>query len=348
MKKTPAFIILLLFFVMGPAGACRNKPTGYETVLRGLTMGTTYTIRVIDRNLADTGRSDRQRLQNSVSETLAEVNRQMSVFRPDSEISTFNRLRDGGWFPVSADTATVVKHALEISRLSGGAFDVTVAPLIDLWGFGPGGPLREPPDEAAISAARARCGWEKLRVRLQPPALRKISTAITCNLSAIAKGFGVDRIGSLLSSYGYLNYLIEIGGEVSCRGLNKHGQPWNIGIENPGSTFPHLQTTVRLQDAAMATSGDYHNYFEKNGIRYSHTIDPLSGRPITHALASVTVVAATCMHADAMATAINVLGPEKGFELAERENIAVFLIIHEGYAFAQRRNRAFSRLLPGG
>jgi FAD:protein FMN transferase len=343
-----AVYIFPTLLIAALTGACRNNHPPAEIVLRGLTMGTTYTIRIVDRHPAGNLHLDRSRIQDGVNEVLEEVNQRMSAFRADSEISSFNRRSDTAWFSVSTDTAAVVAHAIEISRLSDGAFDVTVAPLIDLWGFGPVHPSRLPPNDADVTIVKKRCGWEKLAVRCQPPALRKLSPFITCNLSAIAKGFGVDQVAARLREFGYQDYLVEIGGEVAGHGQNSQGRFWNIGIECPDPESHQLETSLRLHDAAMATSGDYHNYFEKNGVHYSHTIDPQTGRPITHALASVTVVATTCMHADALATAINVLGPEKGFDLAERANVAVLLVIHKGKKnFLERRNRAFDRLLAG-
>lgn len=338
--------LLLPLLAVIAGSACRLRPAAEESVWRGLTMGTTYTVRAVTRPPAPPlSAADRQRLRIQLEADLADVNRRMSAFDPASDVSVFNRSTGDAWMPVGSDTATVVRHAREVSALSGGAFDVTVAPVIDLWGFGPRGRRLSPPGDEAIAAARAQTGWQHLHVRLSPPALRRTRPGITCNLSAIAKGFGVDRLASRLRSSGFGDYLVEIGGEVAAAGLNPSGHPWRIGIEQPDSSPQRLQAAVTLRDAAMATSGDYHNFFEQGGVRYSHTIDPQTGRPVRHPLASVTVVASRCMHADAMATAIHVLGPGPGLELARRQRLAVFLIVRSGPGFRTEMTPEFEALL---
>jgi len=313
----------------------------------GFTMGTTYMVKVVKNNRgkpADTHKATKT-LSAGIADRLDAVNRQMSMWREDSEISRFNRRRETGWFEVSADTARVVAEALETGNKSGGAFDITVGPLVNLWGFGPAKEKREIPGEARINEAMAKTGYRKLAVRLSPPSIKKEDPEIYCDLSAIAKGFGVDKVAEYLEAQGFTDYLVEIGGEVRARGKNPKGTPWRVAIASPspdGSSG--YQKVLFLENASMATSGDYHNYFETDGVRYSHTIDPGTGRPITHRLASVTVVHASCMTADALATAIDVLGPGKGYRLALKENLPVFLVIREKDGFVEKMTPQFQAL----
>jgi thiamine biosynthesis lipoprotein len=310
----------------------------------GATMGTTYHVTLVDppAGLA------REAATSGVDAALARVNAQMSTWRADSEVSRFNRAAPGEWFAVSADTAAVVATALQVHERSGGAFDITVGPLVGLWGFGAGSSSRgvdQVPPDALVAAAAARVGSQALRVRMDPPALFK-SADREIDLSAIAKGHGVDRAALWLEGNGVANYMVEVGGEVRTRGHNPQGRKWRIGIEAPELLQQgRAITAVALGDESVATSGDYRNYFESGGRRYSHTIDPATARPVEHALASVTVVAPDCKSADALATAIDVLGPERGLAFAEREKLAVYLVVRAGSGFESRHSSAFGPYL---
>ena len=189
-----------------------------------------------------------------------------------------------------------------------------------------------------------RIGYQNLFVRQSPPSIKKKNPGIYCDLSAIAKGFGVDKVAEYLDSKGFVHYLVEIGGEVRAKGVKPGGQPWRVAIAVPDGSSSY-QRVLLLKNISMATSGDYQNYFEKDGKRYSHTIDPCTGRPITHTLASVTVIHESCMMADALATAINVLGPGKGYELAIKENLPVFLIIKKRGGFVEKMTPLFEDIL---
>jgi thiamine biosynthesis lipoprotein len=239
---------------------------------------------------------------------------------------------------------TVIRSGLEISRKSGGAFDLTIGPLVNLWGFGPDNPDARIPSEEKIRTEKRRTGYAHLKIRSNPPALKKNRADIYCDLAAIAKGYAVDRLSGLLEGQRLDNFLVEIGGEIRTKGKNRKNRPWKIGIASPDDP-QGIHGVVDVSNSAMATSGDYRNYFEKDGIRYSHTIDPSTGYPIRHNLASVTVIAGSCMVADAMATAINVLGPEKGFDLALRENLAVYMIIRENNGFLDKQTPQFSAIM---
>jgi len=323
--------------------ACAPEPDVWR--FEGATMGTTYHVTLVDPP-ASLGR---EAAASGVDAALQQVNARMSTYLADSELMRFNRAAPGVWFAVSADTAEVVATALDVYRRSGGAFDVTVGPLVDLWGFGAGskGPDRVP-DHAAVAAAAARVGSEALEVRTDPPALRKQADR-EIDLSAIAKGYGVDRAALWLAQVGVANYMVEVGGEVRTAGRNPQGGKWRIGVEAPELQQGRAVAALALSGESVATSGDYRNYFEQDGRRYSHTIDPATARPIEHALASVSVIAADCKSADAWATAIDVLGPDKGLALAEREGIPAYLIVRAESGFESRHSRAFTPYLtPAG
>lgn len=343
-------IVCRLFFlaVMGTvvgisaSGCGCNNGSAAKTAsltITGATMGTSYSVKV--NRLPES--FSLLTLQAEIDRRLETLNDQMSTYRADSEVSRFNRFTKTDWFPVSKETAIVVQKALQIGEQTGGAFDVTVAPLVDLWNFGPRkGPQRLPSD-AEISAAKKRTGAANLSVRLDPPALKKQRGDLTIDLSAIAKGFAVDQIAAFLDRLSISGYMVEIGGEVYCRGKKSDGSSWKIGIQSPrknlGKTSGaknRFSQIVPVQNRAVATSGDYRNYFEQNGKRYSHTIDPRTGRPVTHRLISVTVVADSCMEADALATALMVLGPEAGYDFARRNRLAVLLLVSEHDTIQER------------
>jgi thiamine biosynthesis lipoprotein len=272
------------------------------------------------------------------------VDNAMSTYRPDSEIESFNR---GGTesFAASRDLIEVVSEAQRVARLTDGAFDITVGPLVDIWGFGPSGPT-ETPSEERLQELVAVTGFEQLEVDVEGGFLRKARSDCRIDLSAIAKGFAADRMSDALVREGLLHHMVEVGGEVRARGVNGSGEVWRIGIERPTAVGRSVHMAVSLADLSMATSGDYRNYVEREGMRISHTIDPRTGRPITHDLASVSVIHASCMTADALATALGVLGPDEGFELAEGLDIPAFFLIRvdEG-VFEERQTSVWEALV---
>lgn len=320
---------------------CALALTGFgaaETrAITGDTMGTRYRIVLF----SDSGLPKLARIQTEIDARLDEIENQMSTWRPESELSRFNASESLDWFPVSNDTAIVVSEAKRIWKLSDGAFDPTVAPLIKLWHFADDpGELTIPPDEE-IEKARASIGFADIEVRLDPPALRKHRAQLQMNLSAIAKGYAVDVISDLLLEREFVNHLVEIGGEMRSRGHKFGRASWTAGIETPDELPRRVHAALTLDQRALATSGDYRNYFEANGQRYSHTIDPSTARPITHQLASVSVLADQCVTADALATAIEVLGPERGMKLAEREGVPVYFILRTESGFRVQVSDSF-------
>lgn len=276
-----------------------------------------------------------------IEATLQAVNAEMSTYLADSHLSRFNRAGAGQWFAVPATVVQVVTAAAELSRQSDGAFDVTVGPLVNLWGFGPEEAAGIPAAES-IAAALADIGHERLTARHQPPALRKSGT-LYVDLSAIAKGHGVDRVVEDLRAAGCQDMLVDVGGEVRGSGMSPAGRRWRIGVEvpDPGSRGG-IQRIVSLAEAALATSGDYRNFVEIEGRRYSHTIDPRTGYPVEHDLASVTVLHESAMWADGYATVLSVLGPEAGMEFAETHGLAALFVVREAEGFQERYTPGFA------
>lgn len=302
---------LLIFTLLLSSAAMADKVS-----ITGRTMGTYFSV------LIDAAEStlDQTQLKQSIETRLSEINRQMSTWDADSEISKFNRSESTEWFEVSAEFAAVVEEAIRIHKLTNGAFDPTVAPLIDLWGFGDDR-KKSVPDEAAVNAALGRIGMQHIQVRDSPPALKKSIPDVQLNLSAIAKGYGVDAIARLLSESGLGSFVVDIGGE-NRTGLPKaDGSPWRIGIESP--TGGELHRVVELTSSSIATSGDYRNNFRVEDVVYSHAISPITGRPVENPPASVSVIAESCMTADALATAFMVLDPDKGIALAKTHGLSV-------------------------
>lgn len=310
----------------------------------GQTMGTTYSVKLV---------SDGETLPSSdvlatwADSTFAAVNESMSTYLEDSELSVLNRSEVQSWQPVSAPLMEVLVLSQEISRKSDGAFDITVMPLVNLWGFGPQERVSAP-DMDAINRTMAWIGYDKLSVDAERGAVRK-PVGFTLDLSAIAKGYAADQLAEKLRAEGYRHFMVEVGGELVLAGLNNRGKPWRIGIETPNyelfSATKAPASAVDISNKGMATSGDYRNYYEVDGVRVSHTIDPKSGRPITHTLASVTVIADTSAEADGWATALNVMGAERALALAAEEQLAIFMLVREGDGFKAMHSAAFEPYL---
>jgi len=294
-------------------------------------MGTTYTIKL---NIPET-EIDRPTISTEIDHRLDSINSQMSTYMETSTLSIFNQSNTQDWKEIPPELYAVIEEALRINKLSHGAFDITIGPVVNLWGFGPKAQIEVIPDESTIKEALNSVGSEYIHLREQPYAIKKNKSNLYIDLSAIAKGYAVDVIANYLDELNIKNYMVEIGGEIKTRGINPDNRIWQIGIEKPLNDQRSVQTVITLNNTAMATSGDYRNYFEKNGTRYSHTIDPSTGKPITHKLVSVTVLHPSTMTADAMATALLVLGPERGPEIALRENLAAMFIVHDKNHFIE-------------
>jgi thiamine biosynthesis lipoprotein len=290
------------------------------TVLGGSTMATSYAVRLADPV------ANREGLGRQIQVRLDEIDNRMSTYIAESDVTRFNNSDSTDWFPVARSTCEVVALSLSVSALTEGAFDITVGPLVNLWGFGPDGQIDEPPAPDLLAAAREVTGYEAVSTDCRQPALRKSRAGIRIDLSAVAKGYAVDVLADALEAEGYRNYLVEVGGEMRIAGTKPDGEGWRVGIEAPVREHRDVYDALAVTDTAVASSGDYRNYVEIDGRYYSHTIDPRTGAPVTHATGGVTVLAATAGYADAMATALLVLGAEDGLELAERENIAALFL----------------------
>jgi len=330
-----------LLIVATLAGGC--QPQSPESTLTGRTMGTTYTVQVSGCSSG----ACKQEIARAIDVRLQELENRFSHYRANSELSRFNQHASTEWFPVAPEFASLALMALEVSRLSEGAFDITVAPAVNGWGFGPDDPVgngRRPPDDASVRQTRQRIDYRQLRARTSPPALRKANPSLTLDMSAIAKGYAVDQLAYLLEAAGYQNFLIEIGGELRAAGSRPDGRSWRIAIEAPEPQL-EIEFIVQPGNNAVATSGDYRNFFEHNGIRYSHAMDPTTGRPVDNHLAAVSVIAPSAAQADALATALLVMGLERGQNLATRHNIAALFIERDGSNLVAHRNEAFSTYL---
>lgn len=333
------FRLLAFGLVVWMVTGCTNgEPQLAVHSLAGTTMGTTYSVKLVAPADLDVAAA-RQRVQA----VLDRVNSRMSTYRQDSELSQFNRAPAGEWFSVSDETAYVVGLGLEISKLSQGAFDMTVGPLVNLWGFGPNGVISKAPSAQQIEQLQQRIGYQQIAVRNSPPALHKQGDQYL-DLSAIAKGYAVDAVAEMLGA-DFSAYLVEVGGELRAHGKKPDGSPWRIAVESPLAGTRDVQEVIGVNQTAIATSGDYRNYFEQNGVRYSHTIDPATGKPITHRLASVTVLDPSCARADALATAFMVLGDEKGLPLAKSMGIAALFIVKTDSGFKEYATEAFKPFL---
>lgn len=317
------------------------QPPDPLVVLEGKTMGTSYSIKY----LAD-GQSSlsAKQIQQQVDRLLEQVNQQMSTYRPDSQLSRFNQSRQVNQpFAVDAAVVKVVREAKRVNRLTQGAFDVTIGPLVNLWGFGPEGHDDKVPAEQLIVQRLAWVGDDKLQI-VDDHHLLKKQPQLYVDLSGIAKGYGVDLVAEYLASQHLHNYLVEIGGEIRAAGVNAQHKAWQIAIEKPTDTIElESQQVIALNNRAVATSGDYRNYFDQNGQHYSHTIDPHTGWPIDNQLASVTVMDDSCMTADALATALTVLGEQKALALAQQQHWAALLIRHHGEGWSVTASPAFKQ-----
>jgi thiamine biosynthesis lipoprotein len=283
----------------------------------------------------------------AIQDALDRVDQRMSTYKPDSEISRFASTSAGSAFKVSAETAMVVREAQRISALSHGAFDATVMPLVDLWGFGPATPSGKAPTDEELQATLEICGWEKLTVG-DRHTLQKTVDGLKIDLSAIAKGYGVDAVCEALHELGWTDYMVEVGGELRTAGKSPSGGAWRIGVDAPrdmSNMGQDLQAILQLGTVAVATSGDYRNFRYVDGERVSHTIDPRYGLPVKHNLASVTVLAPNCMLADALATACMVMGAEDGMNLIGGiEHVECYMILRDGDSLTTTQSAGFPEL----
>ena len=333
----PALLLVLLLFSWH---RYQQEPARAHFLVSGSAMGTSWSVKVADPGLE----AERERaVTAAATEAIERVDALMSTWRADAELVRFNAQPVGRPFAAAPETLRVFAIAQRVSEASGGAFDVTVAPLVDAWGFGAGARPAVPrrPDAAKLAALRRRVGHRFLVLDPEAGTLTKRVDGVACDLSAVAKGFAVDAVADALDVLGLAHYLVEIGGELRSRGLRGDGTVWRVAIEKPTAEGRRVHRVVALRDAAMATSGDYRSYYELEGRRYSHTIDPRSGEPVAHGLASVTVIHPRAAEADAWATALNVLGPEDGYSVASAQGLAAYLLVRRDAGFETRMTPEF-------
>lgn len=336
MSESIALSRRTILFMPLVAVACRRGPDVLE--LSGTTMGTSYSITAVDQDR----RLDDRMLRASVETALLKVNRHLSNWDGASEVSRFNAAATQQPISASPVFTQVMQAAEDVHLASDGAFDITLGPVIETWGFGAPVNGYARPSSDAILAALQDVGQDQLRIT--PTAITKSNPQTQVYLSGIGKGFGVDEVARALAQAGVTDFMVEIGGDLFASGRNPDGLPWQIGIETPDPFDRTVQSVAEISGFGVATSGDYRNFFETDGIRYSHILDPRTGRPVTHSTASATVLAETAMMADAWSTAMLALGSAHGRELANQHNIAVLFIDREGHALRQHASARFRAL----
>ncbi len=307
----------------------------------GPTMGTYYSVKIARPPVGMSAEGLRPEVEAVLDQVIAEI----STYDPTSELSRLNRNPSTDWIAVSPNLYAVIAEGQRIAALTDGAFDITVGPLVNLWGFGPQKPSAALPTPAEIESARARVGWRKLELRATPPAVRKTRADLYIDLSALGEGYGADRVAAWLDAHGATDYMVAVAGAIQAKGRNAKGQPWAIAIEEPMPDRRSVHRIIPVSDRALSTSGDYRNFFERNGKRYSHEIDPMTGAPVERNLGSVTVIGEVGMVVDGLATALMVMGEERGPALAEAQGLAAYFIVREGENFRGFGTPAFQRYL---
>ena len=340
---------MLLGIVILLAG-CDNTsapatPTAQVTVLDGKTMGTFWRVSVvgIDQNRVEALRQKVQTLLDGDDQLL-------STWKSDSALMRFNQSQSMTPWPVSEGMADIVTESLRIGQKTQGAMDITVGPLVNLWGFGPDKQPVKTPSQAQINAAKARTGLEKLTVinRAGQQYLQKSIPDLYVDLSTVGEGYAADHLARLMVEEGISRYLVSVGGALVSRGMNGEGQPWRVAIQKPTDRENAVQAIVDINGHGISTSGSYRNYYELDGKRISHVIDPQTGRPITHNLVSVTVIAPTALEADGWDTGLMVLGTEKAQQVVREQGLAVYMIMKEGDGFTTWMSPQFSAFLVSG
>lgn len=337
-RKMPAFGLAFCILI-SLLTAC-GKPAGMQ--LEGMHGTALWHVTLTDNPAG----VDAATLTAGITQALSKTTQQIAGWDKSSEISRFNAHQGTDWFAVSPDVARLSELALRLSAESAGVYDITIRPLITLWGFGSAQESADHvPAAEAIAAARARVGYQKLQVQREPPALRKTQADLHVELASLADGFATDSVGEYLESLGVANYMVEIAGEIRTRGSSPRGDAWRVAIEKPLDDGRAVQQGIRLHNAGLATSGDYRNFFMKDGKRYSHTLDPATGYPVTHRLASVSVVAQQGAEADAYATLLMAMGEVKGKAFADQHGLAAYFVWRSETGFAVYATPAFTQLL---
>ncbi len=334
-------ILLLSAMAFGLSG-CEKNDVSQPLILQGKTMGTVWRVSV-----AGVEPQRQAELQQMIQQQLDRDDSELSTWKNDSVLSRFNQYQGSAPQPISADMADIVITALRIGHITEGAMDITVGPLVNLWGFGP---IKQPahtPTAAEISAAKALTGLQHLRViqSVDGQWLQKDLPGLSVDLSTMGEGYATDHLARLMEQQGINNYLVSVGGAVLSRGVNANQQPWRVAIQKPTDRENAVEARVDLQGHGISTSGSYRNYYELDGKRISHVIDPVSGQPIEHKLVSATVIATTALEADGWDTGLMVLGTQRAKALALQQHLAVYLITKQGDGFTHWMSPQFNAFL---
>ena len=332
-KLNAIFFIAITVFLT----ACfpSKDPSKKEVLLQGRTMGTTYNIKIVVKD--DSIQIDQ--LQSDIDSILKQINQEMSTYIPTSELSLFNQNTSTEPVEISTGLQRVIKESIRIGKISQGKLDVTVGPLVNLWGFGPEHRPDNVPSDELLASTKAKIGLRYLS--LNDNKLTKAIPELYVDLSTTAKGYGVDVVAELIEQRGINNYLVEIGGEMRIKGFKSSGELWHVAIEKPMSNERSVYQILVPKDNAVATSGDYRNYFEESGTRFSHIIDPDTGKPIHHKLVSVTVIHPSSMTADGLSTAMMVMGEDKAYQFATEHGVAAYIISKTDDGFREQVTEKF-------
>ena len=345
MKRPLYWISLLPVLVPLAVPHAQDQPASERHVseFRGLTMGGTFSVKIVTPKdeLETPGLQNVDRVLRS---SLDRIEGLMSTWDPDSELSRFNRSTSLDPFTVAPETFAVFKWSLEVGKVTGGALDVTIGPLVDAWGFGPSGPRKGLPTSDEIERLRQAVGPGLVVLNPTTGTVRKTRPDVQCDLSSVVPGYAADRISEELRNRGFTDFLVDVGGEVLARGRNEADAPWRVAIERPELHGDAIERVVALSDLAITTAGDYRKYREVDGQRIAHILDPRTGRPLTHRLASVTVIDALAVRADAFDTALMVLGTNEGMALATKLNLAALFIERTNDGFVERTTPRFEEI----
>lgn len=333
-------LLIVTILVTMISGCYPSAPSGKtQLVLQGRTMGTTYNITIV----ADTNGFDKLSLQKKIDQKLVDINQAMSTYIPDSELSLFNQHKSLDSVEISSELAVVMEEAIRIGSITDGKLDVTAGKIINLWGFGPDKKPNVTPSEQEIELAKSQSGITNLV--LDGNSLSKKVPELYVDLSTIAKGYGVDVVAALLEENGINDYIVEVGGEMRLKGFKHTGELWHVAIEKPVTNERSVHQIIVPQDNALATSGDYRNYFEVDGQRYSHIIDPATAKPINHRLVSVTVIHPSSMTADALSTAMMVMGEKRALAFAKENDLAAYIIAKTDNGFVEESTVKFMKYM---
>lgn len=335
-----------LCVALGVAGCGGTAAPAASTIeFSGPTMGTTFSVKVVP---GPTGlaAADRLAIDQDIRDQLARIDQQLSTWRIDSVLSAFNADTQLVPTPVDPETFEIFRQAVELGEFTGGALDVTIGPLIDAWGFGPNGQADVAPTPESLAELAGGLGVSQLELNAVERTVRKRDPRVRCDFSALAAGYAADLVASRLEQRGLHDFLVDMGGELVARGHNDAGRPWQIAVERPQALGRAVARIVPLTDMAIATSGDYRNSREVDGVRVTHILDPRTRRPVAHRLASVTVLDRQGVRADALSTALMVMGPDEGLAFAERHNVAALLLVpDEKGEYRERMSTAFTAWL---